>query len=208
MWENFKAKDRKKKIFYIVIILLVLLVLILGGLFAKRYFNMASGPANNTSTPKDNTPTAPLANAPTTIQPREATPEEKAAEAKQEPARLIAQPFVERFGSYNNQGDFTNFADLEFFMTDSLKEWVNSTYIPKLKAELPSIDTYFAVNTRALSTDTVVLDEAGGKAELLINTQRQELGAGGEQTRIYYQTAKVAMVKVENEWKIDAVYWQ
>ena len=187
---QFRAKDRKKQLFYILIILLVLLALILGGLYVKKVIDAPKQPVPDSSgkSPLSDQATAPLAGAPTTIQTREATAEEKAAQATQEPARLVAQPFVERFGSYNNQGEFLNFSDLDFFMTDSLKVWVSSTYIPKLKKELPSIDIYYAINTKALSTDTVSLDETAGTAELLINTQRQELGADGSQTKVFYQT--------------------
>lgn len=203
IWDDFKQLDNKKKALYIAIALLILLLLILGGWWLSRYFQPVPEPIAE----------APLQAVPVTSE--TVTPtinpislnEAQTAQNTEKPVRLVAEPFVERFGSYNNQGDYNNFFDLDFFMTTALRQWVNEKYIPQLKQSSPSIDTYFAVNTRVLSTNIELLDDANGKATLLISTQRQEVGAGNIQQKLYYQDARVELIKEGSDWKISALYW-
>lgn len=205
-WQKYRAMDRRRQILYAVIAILILLLLILG------IFWVFTVSRSNRQAPVNNAPATitPITNSSSQIMntiDQQSLAQQKAVENAEKPVRLVAEPFVERFGSYNNQGDLSNFSDLNFYETATFRSWVNTTYIPQLQKTLPDSSTYFAVNTKAVTSTINSIDEKTGKAELVINTQRQEVGAGNVQIRVYYQEAKVQLVREGTEWKVDALYW-
>ncbi|HDQ22493.1 MAG TPA: hypothetical protein ENN28_00785 [Candidatus Uhrbacteria bacterium] len=121
---------------------------------------------------------------------------------------FVAQAFAERFGSYSNQGDYANFGDLKIFMTDSLDNWVQQTYIDELKKKNPDFNIYYALETKAISTEVLSLDESVGRAEIMVKTQRQEFDNDLVNPRVFYQDILLKMVKQNNEWKVDGAFWQ
>jgi len=120
---------------------------------------------------------------------------------------FTATAFAERFGSYSNQGEFSNLDDLEVFMTSSMSDWVK-TYKQDLQIQYPDFNTYYAIETKAISKEVVALDEAAGTGEILVKTQRQEFENDIVNPRIFYQNIRLQITKVDNEWKINAAYWQ
>lgn len=202
---DWNSIDNKKKVLYGIIILLLLLILIFGAWFAYQALKKTATPGkvpapiintNNTQvTPSPVINPASLDNA-------------KTLQQQEVPVNLVATPFVERFGSYNNQDSNLNFVDLEFLMTDKMKKWVFDTYIPQLKRSMPSIDSYFAVNTKALSNSIESLNVEKGTAVVLVSAQRQEVGDNNSQLRVYYQDARVELQKIGTQWKVSGIFWQ
>jgi len=202
---DWNSTDNKKKILYGIIIILLLLILIFGIWFGLRALKQTAVPVNNNVqiNPSTNTQVnpSPIIN-PISLD------NAKNVQQQEVPVNLVASPFAERFGSYNNQDASTNFVDLEFLMTDKMKKWVFETYIPQLKKSMPSLDHYFAVNTKALSNRIDSLDAAKGLATVTVGTQRQEIGDNNVQTKVYYQDAKVELQKVDAQWKVSGIFWQ
>lgn len=202
---DWNSIDNKKKVLYGIIILLLLLILIFGAWFAYQALKKTATPGtlpapiintNNTQvTPSPVINPASLDNA-------------KTVQQQEVPVNLVATPFVERFGSYNNQDSILNFVDLEFLMTDKMKKWVFDVYIPQLKRSMPSIDSYFAVNTKALSNSIESLDVEKGTAVVVVSAQRQEVGDNNSQLRVYYQDARVELQKIGTQWKVSGIFWQ
>jgi hypothetical protein len=128
-------------------------------------------------------------------------------EADKQNILFIASSFAERFGSYSNQSDYRNFEELSIFMTESVRKWAAS-YKEQLKKQNPSIDTYYALETKAISTKINSLDEQAGTSEILVKTQRQEFNNTLNNPRIFYQDILLKLIKVNNEWKVNGVYWQ
>lgn len=202
---DWNSIDNKKKVLYGIIILLLLLILIFGAWFAFRALKKTAAPGI-INTPINSTNTSQVN--PTPIINPVSLDNAKVAQTQEVPVNLVASPFVERFGSYNNQDANLNFVDLEFLMTDKMKKWVFNVYIPQLKKSMPSLDNYFAVNTKALSNTIDSLDAVKGLATVTVGTQRQEVGDNNLQTRVYYQDAKVELQNIDGQWKVSAIYWQ
>jgi cytoskeletal protein RodZ len=202
--QNFQLADRKKKVIIITTLVLILLIIILLGYMIWKL--LSGAPA--TQTPAVNQP---VVNQGTSVITDTLDPialqTEITRQQTQGDVTIVAEPFLERFGSYNNQGDFSNFTDIEVYMTASLAKWVKDSYYTQLRAKMPPIDQFYAINTKVLTTEVVSLDEEKGEAEVLINAQRQEQGAGGVTTNIYYQEGTVKLLKIEGEWKVDGVFW-
>lgn len=200
-WEDYKYMDNRKKILFLLVLLIIVLLIFLGYLVIKKITK--------------STPPAPQISIPTeVIEKNFVDPinpinlqQEINSQNQEKDLSIIAEPFVERFGSYNNQDNFKNFNDIVSFMTPSLNSWVFNTYLDTLKDKLPSINAYYSINTKVLSSELITIDKQDGKATILINTQRQELGAQGKQINLFYQEVRVEMLKVNTEWKVNGVYW-
>ncbi|NCT55067.1 hypothetical protein GW758_03890 [Candidatus Falkowbacteria bacterium] len=118
-----------------------------------------------------------------------------------------AKAFAERFGSYSNQSNYTNFSDLEIFMTKSFREWSKS-YVEDLRESAPSYEVYYGISTRALTTELISFDEATGKAEISVLTERSESSADGGDLEPYQQKILLEFNKLANDWLVDAAYWE
>ncbi len=124
-----------------------------------------------------------------------------------EDIRKMALPFVERFGSYSNQSNYSNFEDLKMFMSDKMKSWSDDN-VAELKKTAGDAKIYHGITTIAVSAVVKKFDDKAGEAEILVSTQRRESGADSANTNVYTQNIILDFVKIKNEWKVDAAYWQ
>lgn len=118
----------------------------------------------------------------------------------------IGMAFAARFGSYSNQSDYGNFTDLKIFMTDNMKEWVD-TYITQLKKQA-SAGGYYGLTTRAISAEVKSFDDQAGTALIVILTERSESGdkiSGGTPQP---QKIDLTFKKVNGDWLVDRAYWE
>jgi len=118
----------------------------------------------------------------------------------------LVLPFVERFGSYSNQGNFENLSDLLPFMTDAMKTWAQKQITIQTQKSFQSV--YRGVTTKALSYTMAHYDATKGQAEMKVSTQRQEMIGSSENSRSYTQDITVKLVKSDGVWLVDGVYWQ
>ncbi len=118
-----------------------------------------------------------------------------------------AKAFAERFGSYSNQSNYSNFSDLEIFMTKSFSDWTES-YVEQLRESAPGYEVYYGISTRALTTELISFDEASSKAEINVLTERSESSANGGDLEPYQQKILLKFNKVANDWLVDAAYWE
>jgi len=125
----------------------------------------------------------------------------------EEDLRKISLAFVERFGSYSNQSNYSNFEDLKIFMSEKMKAW-SDNYIVELKKSAGDASVYYGITTFAVSGEVKKFDDAAGVAQILVATQRRESGADSSVTNVYTQNISLDFVKVKNEWKVDAAYWE
>lgn len=133
---------------------------------------------------------------------------EEVNETEQVSVLLIAESFAERFGSYSNQSDYSNLDDLTVFMTNSMTSWVNNTYKENLRLQNPDFNTYYAIETKAISKQVENLDEEKGSAEVLVKTQRQEFKNNTNNPTVFYQDILLKFVKSNDQWEVDGAYWQ
>lgn len=117
----------------------------------------------------------------------------------------VAMTFTERFGSYSNQGSYTNLDDAKSLMTVRMIAWAENY---KASHPIEPTATYNGVSTKALSAKVTSVDETTSRAEVTVQTQRQESQGTTINPRITYQTLELAMVQEGSDWKIDSAEWQ
>lgn len=116
--------------------------------------------------------------------------------------RQLAMSFAERYGSYSNQVDFKNFADLQPMMTEKLYASIQS-----IISKGASTDVYSGYNTKALAINLVKMDNTAGVAEIEVQTQRQYY-QNRDTMKVLYQTLDLKFVKNGDQWKVDYAKWQ
>lgn len=206
LYQRFKDADFKKKAMLLVV--LVLLLVLVGTVVVMVRTQPQETPTDVTPAPQPQQPVQrPISEEPS-INPVNLQ-QERQREVQEADIRIVAQSFVEQFGSYNNQNLTANFNDLVPYMTASLQAWVETQYVAQLEADIPSIDEYYAINTKVLAMETLEVNELEGTAVMQVSTQRQEIGAGGQELAIRYQDARVELTRSESgAWKVNALYWQ
>lgn len=119
----------------------------------------------------------------------------------------IGMSFAERFGSYSNQSNYSNFEDLKIFMTDNMKDWVDS-YVASLKKGSAPSTSYAGQETRALSAQASSFDDKAGTALVVVTVARSlstdQVGGGTP------QAAKLDLnfKKIDGRWLVDKAYWE
>lgn len=118
----------------------------------------------------------------------------------------IAMTFAEKFGSFSSQGNFENISDAKFYMTERMKLW-SDEYVKKNKNASDS--PFYGITTRALKAEILTLSDDESQAQLLVTTQQEEFtGSISSRGKIMYKRLLLDFVKVESEWKVDAVEWK
>jgi len=150
--------------------------------------------ANNGQNGGTQTNPAPVANIPAPV-----------AKPGDEVISLVV-PFVERFGSYSNQGSFENLSDLLPFMSDSMNSWAQKQIIDQKNKPFQTV--YHGVTTKALQYTLSKYDTKSGSAEMKVTTQRKELIGASTNARVYNQDIIIKLVKKDTAWVVDGAYWQ
>jgi hypothetical protein len=148
--------NKKKKILWLAIIILVIAGLIW---FALSLFNNRAAP-NEDIYSTDNQPrfetNSPTFNEPATISPEDST---------EFTVKNLSRTFTERFGSWSTDNPGQNLSDLNSIVSASFKQELNALVSYQER-------DFYGVTTKAVSTKINYLDEEGGEAEVLVNTQR------------------------------------
>lgn len=117
-----------------------------------------------------------------------------------------AKSFAERFGSYSNQSDYSNFTELEIFMTKDFIDWTK-TYVTELKGIVPDFSSYYGISTQALTANVLEFDKTKDTAKVYILTERSESTEDGLGTESYRQGITLNFMKINKDWLVDAAYW-
>ena len=147
-------------------------------------------------------PSAPRTGVLTNLAPEEQA-EVKEEQTKELEVRRLAQLFLERYGSFTNQGNYENVSDLYPLMSSAMRK-KSDAYVREQKSLHPLDLGYYGITTKALSSS--VTFSGANRSSVEISTQRQE-SAGVSSARVIYQTAKVGLVRIGTEWKVDSVEW-
>lgn len=119
----------------------------------------------------------------------------------------MALSFVERFGSYSNQSNFSNIIDLKIFMSPRMQKWADN-YISQYKRDDSANEIYYGMTTRSISGIIEEYDDRAGRAVIIVNTRRREsLGSTNNTSDIFNQDIKIDFIKVSGAWKVDDANW-
>lgn len=121
--------------------------------------------------------------------------------------RAVAMTFTERFGSYSNQSGFQNLEDLQDLMTVKMKGWADN-FVLEQRTLFTDNEVYYGITTSALSSVIVDFDESLGRAEVVVDNQRQESRGSTINPKVLYQKIQLRLVKTSSGWKVDEAIWQ
>lgn len=136
----------------------------------------------------------------------EQTIRDLAEQEKQAGVRAMAMFFIERFGSYSNQANYSNIEELKPFMTPSMLSWSNE-FILKQQKLVPKNQEYYGVETKILSLNIKFFDETKGLVEAEANTQQIEYKGQQRNKNVNYKKAKIVLKKNNNSWLVDYLSW-
>lgn len=134
-------------------------------------------------------------------------PASEPKEMGEEDLKKMAALFTERYGSYSNQSNYRNMRDLEIFMTSSLQTWVEN-FIKQSIAKKNDASIYYGITTKAISQKVQDFDDAGGRAKILVKTQRRESTGTSVNSSSFQQEIEIGFVKEAGAWKVDKAVWQ
>lgn len=117
----------------------------------------------------------------------------------------IGEVFAARLGTYSNQSNYSNYEDINIFMTATMRDWARD-YVEKTRRDNPYDGNYFGIITTPIYTKVTAFDDAKGEAEIIISTQRRETVAS-EGENVYNQDLRLNFLKVNNQWLVDGAYW-
>lgn len=124
-----------------------------------------------------------------------------------EDLKRIAGSFVERFGSYSNQSNYSNIKDLRMFMSDKMRNWADSFIAEQIK-KASANDIYYGIITKASTEEIVEYNDEAGLVTILVQTRRREaVGASANFSDVYNQSVVVNFVKDRGAWKVDSANW-
>lgn len=202
-------ENRKKLGILIIFIGLLIIAAIIYFIFIRRSAEPAT-PVVPVITPTAQLPTGPETSSttpgdrPRNYQQYDIT-KEPVHQTNAEDIAKLASAVAERLGSFSNQSDYSNFADLNIFMTESMRTWAKD-YVEKTKASNPYNGSYYGMTTKAVATEVKSFNEETGQAEVIISTQRRETKIDGGENN-FQQDLRLVFVKENNQWLVDGAYW-
>lgn len=181
----------------LLIILIAAAVLIVGAIAVVWFVNRSPSLQNRVERLANlNTNTASTANANTA--PNNTN---TAADADLVAREYAARNFAESYGSGTSQDNFSNWEKTKPFTSQSFAAFLDRTLNQQRQANLTG--PYRAYLTTALVVATTATTAT--TARMTIGTQRQETIAS--ETMTYYQDLLLDLVKVGDDWKVNAAAW-
>ncbi len=119
--------------------------------------------------------------------------------------KRTASLFIERFGSYSNQSNFSNISDLKIFMTENMKKWADN-FIENNNIDR-DVSVYYGITTRSISQRIENFDESSGEATVFVKTLRRESGGSLTEDNSFYQEAVIRFLFEKGTWKVDKATW-
>ncbi|MDD5528184.1 MAG: hypothetical protein PHO56_04430 [Patescibacteria group bacterium] len=158
-----------------------------------------------TSTNNNLQNSAPPAAAPATPAKNPSAPPASSDTITQNNLVKIAESFAARLGSYSNQANFDNIKELKLYMTASMQSWADKYIAANQKAAYSGI--YQGVTTQAISAEIANFDNAKGRADIIVHTQKVSVN-GTSSPVTTQQDITITFVKQNNNWLVDNAVWK
>ena len=118
--------------------------------------------------------------------------------------RQLTKIFVERFASYSTQNDNSNIKDSLELATVSMQAW--------MKAQMkPGSQDYEGAVTQVLASSLKEKTATSATVAIQIQQtfeQKKATTTGATSKEIRQKKGTVKLVKVGDQWKVDALYWE
>ncbi len=138
----------------------------------------------------------------------EVKPKEEDEEDETEADMLgaMAISFAERFGTYSSHSDYKNIKMLQPYMSKKMFSWSEKFILDNIIEE-KDYSTYYGIRTKAVSQKILVFEE-GEETTVLVKTVRRESTGTEEDSRKFYQSIEINIIKENGEWKVNGAHWQ
>jgi hypothetical protein len=113
----------------------------------------------------------------------------------------LSKTFVERYGSYSNEANFSNLVDVLPLMSESFRSETESFIETAVAPE-----EYYGVSTQVIIVD--VSSEDDEVATVLVTVQREEAIGSPQDTSVKFQEIILKMIKEQGSWYVDSATWQ
>jgi len=117
---------------------------------------------------------------------------------------MIVRNFVLEYGSYSSNSGYTHIEALYSQMISKMQDHVRN-WIHQDPAALES-STFYSIETTISDLEIVNINNINATVE--VSTQRQETDVPEYYNKRFNQKAKVELVKIGNDWKVAALYWE
>jgi hypothetical protein len=198
--------SRGTKIIIVIVGGLVLIGGIIWFIVAQFYTPSAPAPVANTNT---NAPAGSLGSSTgtpnggtTVLTPPPVPAQAPVATVDRTAVQLLAVNFAERVGSYSNQSDFSNFADLEPVVSAEVYSYMQGDYRAGLAKTLPPSTDYYGVTAKVV--DVTALDNDDQTGEATLSVQRTE---SGTVTKTGYAILELKVSKTTAGWIVSNFKW-
>jgi len=120
---------------------------------------------------------------------------------------VVAKNFAEIYGSYSNQ---SNYANLESAMLLASVNYKNTLagILSRYRASYRPAAEYQGVTTNVVNVLIESLDDAAGKADVLVKTQRKESAGTQANYTTKYQNIGLSIIKENGQWVVDGAEWE
>lgn len=115
----------------------------------------------------------------------------------------VVRSFVERFGSYSNESDFTNIDDIATMSTPALQGRLLSI---ASEARATAGEDYYGISTYVIAMNETARDAVA--ASYMVTTQRKESVESPANTTTVYQDISISLVKDGTNWLVSDFQWQ
>lgn len=189
-----QISNRAKLIFSGVLVLIAIILILFWPRSGQKPATTPTANQGNEQVGSNSQPSEPVA------PPEPLSVEEKQARS----AETVAKIFVERFGSYSSESEAQNLEDVLPLTTLPYRATLEAQ-IAKLQAAEPA-DEYYGVSTRFISSTTVAMN--GDAATFDVVTQREEAVGSVSNTSVKYQTLRLELELVGEDWLVDSAIWE
>lgn len=115
----------------------------------------------------------------------------------------VVRTFVERFGSYSNESEFTHIEDIATMSTPALQGRLLSI---ASEARATAGEEYYGISTYVIAMNEIARDDAA--ASYTVTTQRKESLNSPANTTTVYQDISISLVKDGTGWLVSDFQWQ
>jgi hypothetical protein len=191
----------------ITIIIILLLLAVVYFLFMYKFPGTVIPPVKKPVSEQSTTTNQSLpgsTTSPTGIPVKTNVPPASSAAITQDNLVKKAESFAARLGSCSNQSNFDNVSDLKIMMTASMRSWADKYIADNQKK--PYSGVYQGVTTQAVTSKVLDFDDAKGKADILVGTQKVSV-TGTSSPVTTNQDITITLVKQNGNWLVDNAVW-
>ncbi len=188
--------DLRKRIVLIISLIVALVIVVILGVLLFDRTQEGDPDTGDISTTPDRPDAADIILSPVAGNPTQLSESLLLEGGDERYVRQLAIDFVERFGSYSSEERNDHIDDVLPLVTDTMAQWIvtqEQSYSPE----------YHGASTKVIVSRTEHYEDT--RATVYIEAQQTQ--EGQDTSERLYNTGRVELVKVGEEWKVSGLFW-